>query len=252
MEYLTSIKIPSRNETFFGTPARTFIQQGMRVQADGKVKGLFYYVTGYERFGGPTVQNGYYFPFIIAGTGEKMELIINGKTQWADVDFDPKIILRIKPDTIAELKVDGRTVARLDFSQAKYEAPKGESKMKANFFDPGICGLMTSGYIGTFDKNTKSQTEGVTFENALPVGARMVYLIAICSDDMTGAATVTAGDGGSKEDVYAKAHAIKQGEGGASHPAMPIIKDGTIKIKVDSAVTEGTIDFYATVIRLEV
>lgn len=124
--------------------------------------------------------------------------------------------------------------------------------MKANFYNPGACGLMQAGYIGTLGKNTQQQTEGVVFENALPVGTRLVYLLAICSDDMTGPTTITAGDGGEKEDVYAKTHAITQGEGSAATPPLPLIKNGTVKVKVDAAVTEGTVDIYAVVIRLEV
>ena len=124
--------------------------------------------------------------------------------------------------------------------------------MKANFYDPGVCGLMTTGYIGSLNKDTKQQTEGVVFENALPVGTRLVYLLAISSDDMTGATKLTAGDGGEQEDVYAKDLDVAQGAGNAGHPALPLIKEGTIKVKVDSEVTEGSIDIYATVIRLEV
>lgn len=122
--------------------------------------------------------------------------------------------------------------------------------MKCGFFDTGVCGIMTTGYIGTIDSKTEEATSGVTFENALPVGTRVVYLAAICSDDMEGATNITAGTA-DQEDLYASAHAISKGKGGAAHPDLPLVKDGTIKAKVDSAVTTGTVDIYATVIRLE-
>ena len=120
--------------------------------------------------------------------------------------------------------------------------------MNVNFFDPGACGLLVTGHIGTLDKD--SETE-VTFEKALPVGTRMVYLIAIASDDMEGAATITAGDGAT-ENLYADGSGIEKGKGKVATPDLPLIANDQIKVKLDNKITKGTVKLYATVIRLEV
>ena len=250
MEYLTSIKIPAQDKVLYGLPVSAMVRRGIRVQLDGKVKGRLFHVTGYTGFS-KVEASGDYFPFFIVNAGKKMTFLKNGEQRFSG-NFEAYNVLKVEPGQVWEIQVDGQTIAVFDFSQARFDEPKGESSMKASFFEPGACGLMTSGYIGTFDKNTQNQTDGVTFENALPVGARMVYLVAICSDDMTGATKITAGDGGANEDIYAKDHAITKGKGGAAHPDLPLIKSGTIKVKVDQNVTEGKIDIYATVVRLEV
>lgn len=252
MEYLTSISIPAHNVVLYGRAVGDMVERGMRVRADGTVKGKFHHVTGYGGFSkNAEQQEGYYFPFLLNATGEKMDFIKNGKPSRTDIDFEPYNVFRVTAQETWEVKVDGQTVAKFDFSQATFEEKKGDTKMKADFFDPGVCGLMVTGHIGTITKDTKKATEGITFENALPVGARMVYLVAICSDDLEGGTSVTAGDGVT-EDIYAKSHAIEKGKGGASHPDLPLIKSGTVKVKLGAEVTKGSIDLYATVIRVEV
>lgn len=251
MEYLTSIKIPAQDEVLYGLPVSAMVRRGIRVQLDGKVKGRLHHVTGYVGFSAKKT-SGYYFPFYITNAGEKMTFLKNGEQRYSG-NFEAYNVLKVEPGQRWEIQVDGQTIAVFDFSQARFDEPKGDNDMKASFFEPGACGLMTTGYIGTFDKESHkdSQTTGVTFKNALPVGTRMVYLVAICSDDMAGAKTVTAGDGAT-ENIYANAHAVTKGKGGAAHPDLPLIKTGDITIKVDTAVSAGKIDFYATVVRLEV
>lgn len=253
MEYLRSISIPAHNVVLYGRAVGDMVERGMRVRQDGTVKGKLHYVTNYYGFnkGDPAEQEGYYFPFLLTETGEKMDFIKNGIPRKTGLDFEPYNVFRVTAGDTFEVRVDGQTVARFDFSQATFEEKKGESKMKVDFFDPGVCGLMVSGHIGTITKDTKKQTEGITFENALPVGARMVYLVAICSSDLEGGTTITAGDGAT-DNLYANAHAITQGKGGAAHPDLPLIKSGTVTVKLGANVTAGTIDLYATVIRLEV
>lgn len=252
MEYFTSIKIPEQDKVLYGLPVSAMVQSGMRVQTDGKVKGHLHYVTGYTGFD-KTLTSGYFFPFFIPNQGQKMAFYKNGELRGEERNFEAYNVFKVEPDQTWEVKVDEKTIASFDFSEAIFEQPKGESDMKASFFEPGACGLMTTGYIGTFDKESykDKQTSGVTFKNALPVGTRMVYLVAICSDDMEGANTVTAGDG-TTNNIYADAHTVEKNKGGAAHPDLPLIKTGDITIKVDSAVSKGKIDFYATVVRLEV
>lgn len=253
MEYLKTISIPAHNVVLYGKAVGEMVERGMRVRQDGTVKGKFHHVTGYRGFNSanPAEQEGCYFPFLLNETGEKMDFIKNGKPRKTGLDFEPYNVFRVTAEDTFEVKVDGKTVAKFDFSQATFEEKKGERKMKVDFFDPGVCGLMVTGHIGTLTKDTKGATEGVVFENALPVGTRMVYLAAICSDDLEGGTSVTAGDG-TTEDIYAKEHAIEKGKGGAAHPDLPLITSGTVKVKLGAEITKGTVDIYATVIRLEV
>lgn len=251
MEYITGIKIPEQDVVLYGLPVSAMVRRGMRMQLDGKAKGLLHHVPEYPGFSGTkSLQSGYYFPFFIANAGKKMTFRKNGEKRY-DGNFEEYNVLKVEPGQRWEILVDGETIANIDFSETVFEQPKGGNDMKASFFEPGACGLMTTGYIGTFDKETQNQTEGVTFKGVLPVGARMVYLVAICSDDMGGATTITAGDG-AKADIYANKHAVAKGKGGAAHPDLPLIKNGDITIKAEAQVSAGKIDFYATVIRLEV
>lgn len=252
MEYLTSIRIPRPNETFFGVPAGVFIRQGARVQIDGKVKARLHHVTDFKQFSGNVEQqSGYYFPFIVTEPGKKMELITNGKVQWTDVDFDPKIILRVKPGSTFELKVDGRTVARLDFSQARFDEPKGDSKMNVPFFDTGVCGINITGHIGTLNKDSKADEAAVVFDGALPIGARLVNLTVIPSADVEGGASVTVGDGVNKK-AYADAAAITAGEVAVEDTKLKELTSGKVTVKLGAALTAGTVDIFATIIRLAV
>lgn len=249
MEYLRTISIPAHNVVLCGRPVGDMVERGMRVREDGTVKGKFHHMTRYIGYSStPEEQEGYYLPLILNTPGEKLDIVKNGVTIRDGIEFDPYIVLRVTAEDTFEIKVDGKTIASLNFSQAVFQEKKGENDMNVNFFDPGACGLLVTGYIGTMDKD--SETE-VTFEKALPVGARMVYLIAIPSDDMEGAGTVSAGDGAT-ENLYADGHVIEKGKGGAAHPALPLIANDQIKVKLDSKITKGTVKLYATVIRLEV
>lgn len=250
MEYITGIKIPEQDKVLYGLPVSALVRSGMRIQADGKVKGHLHHVSEYTGFD-KTLKTGYYFPFLITNPGKKMEFYKNGESRGGERDFEAYNVFKVEAGQTWTVKVDGETIANIDFSETVFEQPKGGNDMKASFFEPGACGLMTTGYIGTFDKETQNQTEGVTFKGVLPVGARMVCLVAICSDDMEGATTITAGDG-AKADIYANKHAVAKGKGGAAHPDLPLIKNGDITIKAEAQVSAGKIDFYATVIRLEV
>ena len=123
--------------------------------------------------------------------------------------------------------------------------------MNVDFFDTGTCGIALTGHIGTVNKDSKADEKAVVFEKALPVGAKLVSVLAIPTEDMKGATKVTVGSG-STEDAYAKDVALTAGKAVVSDAGYKDITSGTVQIKVDAAISAGAVDVFATVIRLDV
>ena len=52
MEYMTGIKIPEQDVVLYGLPVSAMVRRGMRMQLDGKAKGLLHHVPEYPGFSG--------------------------------------------------------------------------------------------------------------------------------------------------------------------------------------------------------
>ena len=85
----------------------------------------------------------------------------------------------------------------------------------------------------------------------MPTGTKLVNVITVASEDMIGATKVTVGDGNT-EDAYAHELEVTAGQVAVKDTKYKNVLSGTVKIKVDNEITAGSIDVYATVIRLEV
>ena len=253
MEYLKTISIPAHNVALYGKAVGDMVERGMRVREDGTVKGKFHYVNGYYGFNKskPEEQEGYYFPFLLNVTGEKMDFIKNGKPGKTGLDFEPYNVFRVTAEDTFEVKVDGKTVASFDFSQAVFEQKKGEHKMFTDFFDTGVCGIPQTAHVGTITKDTEQATDGVVLDKEIPAGFRLVNIVAFASSDEAGATTVTIGDG-TTDNAYVDGGSVTKGKGLTTDLALATPVDGKVKVKVDSAVTTGSIDIFVTAVKLGV
>ncbi len=252
MEYMMYIKVPSHNEFLYGLTAGDMVLQGMRVQADGKVKGLFHYVSKYLGFSGKKdEQEGYYFPFRLLINGKTMTFIKNGITIRDNIPFEEYNVFRVTPKDIFEIKVDGKFFARLDFSEARYEPKRGDVPMNVAFYDTGICGIPITGFIGKIDKGSKADKEAVELVNSLPYGTRLVNVTTIVSEDFEGSATLDLGNIKSGT-AYASALALKAGEATVTDTKLAEITADKVTAKLSAAITAGTVNVFATIIRLTV
>lgn len=257
MEYLKAISIPAHNVVLYGKAVGEMVERGMRVRQDGTVKGKFHYVTGYMGFSteNPELQEGYYFPFLLTETGEKMDFIKNGKPSKTGLDFEPYNVFRVTAQDTFEVKVDGKTVARFDFSQATFEEKKGERKMYSKLFDEGVCGVAQYVIIGVIDENTKDAANGVTFKNAIPDGFRLVHGYTLPSKDLEGSTKIDVGYPGN--DTYyvnqlTLADYKEKGAGGEFAYNLRKVPSTDVTAKVDTAVTKGKIELAVEIVKLEV
>ena len=254
MEYMTRISIPAQDEEFYGMPAGNLMYRGARVQADGKVKGSFKYVKDYITINGKTA--GHYFAAWVNVPGSKLEIVrcsdgTSGVGTMGEEPGDNFVVILMDDNKEFDIKVDDRTICHLDFTEAVLEDKKEEKKMNVDFFDTGTCGIALTGHIGTVNKDSKADEKAVVFEKALPVGTKLVSVLAIPTEDMKGATKVTVGSG-STEDAYAKDVALTAGKAVVSDAGYKDITSGTVQIKVDAAISAGAVDVFATVIRLDV
>lgn len=254
MEYLTCISIPTPDVEFYGKPVGEMVRKCARVQENGIVKGRFPYVSDYIEVNGKT--EGHYFPAWVNVPGHECEIVrcSDGTSAKGTLDAGPEdnfVVILMDDNKEFDIKVDGKLICHLDFSEAILEDKKGEDKMNADFFNPGACGIMISGHIGSLNKENAKSAEAITFEKAIPAGTKLVNIITVASADMKGATKVTVGNG-AKEDAYAKDAAVTAGKTTVTESDYVDVTAGTIKLKPDEAVTEGTIDVFATIIRLAV
>ena len=93
----------------------------MKVYKDGTVSGTFKHVTGYTQFSGEEEQQeGYYFPFKLAKSGEKMEFKKNGSTSSGEITWDADNVFRVTASDTFEVLVDGTSVVTFNFTQAVF------------------------------------------------------------------------------------------------------------------------------------
>ncbi len=254
MEYMTCLTIPTPDVEFYGKPVGELVRKGARIQADGKVKGHFPYVASYISVNDKT--EGHYFPAWVNVKGNECEIVrcSDGTSAKGTLNAGPGdnfIVILMDDHKEYDIKVDGKFICHLDFSEAILEEKKGDTKMNAQFFDPGVCGLPITGHICRLNKENAKDTTAVTVEKALPAGTKLVNIITVASDDLAGGTSVTVGSGAA-EDAYASEAKVTKGKTEVTDGKYVNVTSGTAKIKVGAGITEGTVDVFATVIRLTV
>ena len=89
---------------------------------DGSVLGSFKKVSGYTGFSdNPGEQSGYYFPFKLEKTGEKMTFKKNGVTVKDEIGWEEDNVFRVTSTDTFEVIVDGTSVVTFNFKKAQFE-----------------------------------------------------------------------------------------------------------------------------------
>ena len=116
------LTIPSQGQTLYGKRVSSLIGDDMKVYKDGTVAGTFKHVTGYTGFSDVAEQQeGYFFPFRLAKTGEKMEFVKNGETRSGEIPWEADNVFRVTSSDTFEVLVDGESVVTFNFAKATFE-----------------------------------------------------------------------------------------------------------------------------------
>lgn len=122
------LTIPPQDEDFgdLGKKVSEMIGKDTYVCENGTIHGTMKYVKDFISFNAaePKEQKGYYFPFVLTeDNGEKMTFVRNGVITKKDIHYDKEILFRVEtPNTMWEVIVDGKSVIKLNFRTAKFEA----------------------------------------------------------------------------------------------------------------------------------
>ena len=115
------LTIPSQGQTLYGKRVSSLIGDDVKVMKDGTVTGTFKHVTGYTGFSSnEDEQEGYYFPFRLAKTGEKMEFRKNGDTSSGEIPWEADNVFRVTESDSFEVLVDGTSVITFNFVDATF------------------------------------------------------------------------------------------------------------------------------------
>lgn len=257
MEYNTRFKVCGQGESTYGRPVRDMICQGARIQADGKVKARFRYVTGFAGFSSaPEEQEGWYFPLHIVNPGEKITVKKNGAVTKNNIKFDPDWTLRVENGEVFEFIVDGESIGTLDFSEAIFEEKKGDERMYTKLFDEGVCGVAQYVIIGEISaENLTEAQKGITYKNAIPKGFRLIHGYTLPSTDFAGAdAKIDVGYPG--DDTYyvnqLKLEDYKAKGAGGEYPYnLREVPSADVTAKVTGNITAGKVELAVEIVKLE-
>ena len=116
--------IPAAGQDMYGKTVGDLIGNDIKVMDDGSVTGTFHYVTGYTGFNSSKAseQEGYYFPFTLTKSGEKMTFKKNGKATKTDIAFEADNVFRVTSSDKFEVIVDGSSVVTFTFENALFES----------------------------------------------------------------------------------------------------------------------------------
>lgn len=110
------------DQSLLGKKVSDLVGDDLAVRADGTVTGTFHYVTDFTEFSSTVEeQQGYYFPFHLTVTGEKMTFRKNGEVSKENLAFDPDILFRVEADTTFEVLVDNQSIVTFQFHAATFE-----------------------------------------------------------------------------------------------------------------------------------
>ena len=119
----TLASIPEQGDSWLGKNISELVSEDTKILSDGSVKGTLKHVTGFTEFNSTVEeeQEGYYIPFTLKTTGEKMTFKKNGVVTKEDIPFDSQIIFRTTPTDKWEVLVDGNSYITLNFNMCAFE-----------------------------------------------------------------------------------------------------------------------------------
>ena len=114
--------IPAAGQDLYGKTAGE-LASDLFVSEDGTVTGTFHYVTGYTGFNSTKAseQEGYFFPFTLTQTGEKMTFKKNGKATKTDIAWEANNVFRVTAGDTFTVLVDGTEAVTFNFAKATFE-----------------------------------------------------------------------------------------------------------------------------------
>ena len=121
--------------------------------------------------------------------------------------------------------------------------------MNVPFFDAGVCGIPMTGHVGSINKDSGAESAAVVFDAAIPVGTKLVNVIAIPSEDLDGGTTISVGDGVT-ETAYVDGETLTAGKAAVKDQGLKDVTSEKVGVKVSAAITAGSVDVFATIIRL--
>lgn len=115
------LTIPSQGSTLYGKKVSSLIGSDVEVYEDGRVEGTFKHVTGYTGFSdNEEEQEGYYFPFRLSKSGEKMEFRKNKDKSSGEIPWEADNVFRVTASDTFEVLVDGESVVTFSFEKATF------------------------------------------------------------------------------------------------------------------------------------
>ena len=114
--------IPAAGQDLYGKTAGEMASD-LFVSKDGTVTGTFRYVTGYTGFNSTKAseQEGYFFPFTLTQTGEKMTFKKNGKATKTGIAWEANNVFRVTAGDTFTVLVDDAEVVTFNFAKAPFE-----------------------------------------------------------------------------------------------------------------------------------
>ena len=249
MEYPSTVSIPSPDTVFYGKRVSDLIYPGAFIRSDGIVKAHLKYLEKYELFENSGLNSGHYLPLLINVPGEKIECFKNGESKGSATN-DGYVVIRVEADQFWEIKIDGRTIVKLDCSQIQYDEKKGGANMHTGFYSSGVCGVPQIAFVGKLDKDSK--TDEVILA-PLPDGFALMGFFILPSDDLDNAETVKVCVGcGAECNEYCKDQTLTEKKPAFVDLVLVPNPGRVIKAKVDTAITTGDVSIFAKVVKLSV
>lgn len=117
------LTIPSQGQTLYGKRVSSLVGDDIKVYEDGTVTGTLKHVTGYTGFNEaePEEQEGYFFPFRLVQTGEKMEFVKNRDTRSGEIPWEADNVFRVAESDTFEVLVDKNLVVTFNFAKATFQ-----------------------------------------------------------------------------------------------------------------------------------
>lgn len=118
----TIVTVPTQNTEILSKKVSAMVGNETKVLSDGSVKGTLHKVSGFEQFSVEvSEQEGYFFPFTINVSGEKMTIKRNGVTLKEDVEFSANNVIKVNPTDVYEIIVDNNTIVTLNFAMSAFD-----------------------------------------------------------------------------------------------------------------------------------
>ena len=97
------------------------------VLVDGSVTGTLKYVTGYTGFNQEKEeeQEGYFFPFMLVGSGTTMTFKKNGMVSKEAIPWEKTNVFRVTQEDTFTVLVDDNEIVTFNFKKAKFEEVEG-------------------------------------------------------------------------------------------------------------------------------